>query len=83
VNAAFNPDTTGWSATAQTVFEIVDSAAHTLATQNHRGRQKSNPIDAITQETGWHSLRVTGKGLPAAGASYEAIVTYTGSQELP
>jgi alpha-amylase len=83
VNAAFNPDTTGWSATAQTVFEIVDSAARTLATQNHRGSQKSNPVDTITQETGWHSLRVTGQGLPAAGASYEAIVTYTGTQELP
>jgi alpha-amylase len=83
LNAAFNPDTTNWSATAQTVFEIIDSAARTLATQNHCGHQKSTPIDAIIQETGWHDLRVTGQGLPAAGAPYEAIVTYTGTQQLP
>jgi hypothetical protein len=35
------------------------------------------------EETGWHYLRVTGQGLPAAGAPYEAIVTYTGTPQLP
>jgi len=83
LNADFKPDTTRWSATAQTEFEIIDPAARTLATQKHRGNQKGNPIDTIVQKTGWHDLRVTGDGLPAAGAAYEAIVTYTGTQQLP
>jgi alpha-amylase len=83
LNAAFNPDTTQWGTTGQTVFEVVDSSARTLATQNHRGHGMSSPIDTIIQETGWHTLRVTGQALPAAGAPYEAIVTYTGTQQLP
>jgi alpha-amylase len=83
LNAAFNPDTTKWNATAQTVFEIIDPTTRTLATQTHRLRQESNPIDTVIQETGWHALRVTGKGLPAAGTPYEATVTYTGTRELP
>jgi alpha-amylase len=83
LNASFNPNTTGWRAPAQTVFEIHDPNTRMLATQTERVRQKSAPIDTIVQETGWHTLRVTGKGLPAAGAPYEAIVTYTGTQELP
>jgi len=32
---------------------------------------------------GGHTLRILGQRLPAAGARYEAIVTYTGTQELP
>jgi alpha-amylase len=83
LNASFTANTTGWRAPAQTVFEIIDPAAHTLATQTQRVRQKSDPIETIVQETGWHTLRVTGKGMPAAGAAYEAIVTYTATQELP
>jgi alpha-amylase len=83
LTASFNPDTKGWGATAQTVFEIFDPTARTLATQTHRLRQSSNPIDTIVQNTGWHTLRVTGKGLPVAGAPYAALVTYTGTQELP
>jgi alpha-amylase len=82
LSVAFNPDTEGWSGTSQTVFEIIDSAGRTLATQKHWGQQKSDPIDAIAQELGWHNLCVTGQGLPAAGAPYEAIATYTGTQEL-
>lgn len=83
LNAEFNPDTTTWSATAQTVFEVIDPTARAIATQAHRLRQASNPIDTVIQQTGWHTLRVTGNGLPAAGAPYEAIVTYTGTRELP
>jgi hypothetical protein len=83
LNAAFNPDTTKWNVTAQTVFEIIDPTTRTLATQTHRLRQESNPIDTVIQETGWHALRVTGKGLPAAGTPYEATATYTGTRELP
>lgn len=83
LNAAFNPDTTGWSAAAHTVFDIIDPTTRMLAMQTHRLRQESNPIDTVIQQTGWHTLRVMGTGLPATGTPYEANVTYTGTEELP
>jgi len=30
-----------------------------------------------TAATGWHTLRMTGSGLPADGSSFELRVTYT------
>jgi hypothetical protein len=63
-------------------LEILDANTRALATQTYRADQAGNTVKVTVQQSGWHTLRVRGTGLPAAGASYEAIVTYTGTQVL-
>ncbi len=83
IEVSFKPNTAYWSAQAQIVLEILDARAHALATQTYRAHHAGNTVKAAIQQSGWHTLRILGQGLPAAGARYEAIVTYTGTQELP
>jgi alpha-amylase len=83
IDVVFKPNTAGWSAQAGIILEILDAKGHVLATHTHRANQAGNTVKVTVQQSGWHALRVLGQGLPAAGAPYEAIVTYTGTQELP
>jgi hypothetical protein len=72
----------GWSAQAQIILEILDANTRALAAQTYRADQAGNTAKVTVQQSGWHTLRVGGTGLPAAGAAYEAIVTYTGTEVL-
>jgi alpha-amylase len=83
IDVVFKPNTAGWSAQAEIILEILDAKGDALATQTQRANHAGNAVKVTVQQSGWHTLRVSGQGLPAAGAPYEAIVTYTGTQELP
>jgi alpha-amylase len=83
IDVAFKPNTAGWGVQAEITLEILDAKGHALATETYRANHGSNTVKSTVQESGWHTLRVKAAGLAAAGAPYEAIVTYTGTQELP
>lgn len=78
----FAPDTTGWTATSQIALAVLDSDAKVLANLTHSEQAKSSSLKAVAGKSGWHTLRLSGQALPAAGSAYEITVTYTGTQGL-
>ena len=82
IEAEFIPDTRGWSAAAEIVVDILDGQDKVLASLTYNAKSANQPIKTKANNSGWFSFRVTGRGLPAAGAPYELTVTYIGTQEL-
>jgi len=82
IEAGLKPDTTGWSAAAEVVVDILDGQDKVLASQTYNAKSANQPIKTKANQSGWFTVRVTGRGLPAAGAAYELTVTYIGTQEL-
>jgi alpha-amylase len=82
LEAEFRPDTGGWQSNAEILIEILDPQTRVLANQIFRANQQGGALKVGVQESGWHALQVTGHGLPAGGAAYEAAVTYVGTEGL-
>ena len=82
IEAELRPNTAGWSATAEIVVDILDAQGKVLASQSYDAKSAPWKIEAEANQSGWFTLRVTGRGLPATGADYGLTVTYTGTQEL-
>jgi alpha-amylase len=76
IDAVLTPEATP-AAGAQLTLEVVDSHGKVLAS----GAMKDQ-VKTAADQSGWFSLRVTGRGLPTTGAAYEIKVTYTGTQGL-
>jgi hypothetical protein len=72
----------GWNAGAEIVLEILDGQGGVLASQVYRAEPANRRIKTQARQSGWFSLRLTGRGLPDAGVAYELTVTYIGTQEL-
>jgi alpha-amylase len=81
VQAELQGDTTGWSDQAEIVLDLGDANGKVLASQT-RSTKSIARLRAVSNQSGWLTLDVTGRGLPAAGAAYELTVTYTGTQGL-
>jgi hypothetical protein len=62
--------------------DILDPQGKTLASQTYTAKSIGKKINVLADQNGWITLRVTGRGLPAAGAAYELTLTYTATQEL-
>jgi len=82
IEAELRPNTAGWSATAEIVVDILDAQGKVVASQSYDAKSAPRKIEAEANQSGWFTLRVTGRGLPATGADYGLTVTYTGTQEL-
>jgi len=81
IDAELKPDSNGWGAGSEILIEVLDPQRKIL-TSEHYTRASHLRISAIASSSGWFTLRLTGRDLPAPGATYELIVTYTGTQEL-
>jgi hypothetical protein len=62
--------------------DILNPQGKSLASQTCTGKSLGKQINVLADQTGWITLRLTGRGLPASGAAYELTVTYTATQEL-
>lgn len=82
IEAMLQPDTSGWGTNAEIVVNILGPQGKSLASQTYTAKSIGKKINLLADQTGWITLRVTGGGLPAAGAAYELTVTYTATQEL-
>ncbi len=82
IDAKLKPDTSGWSAGAEIVVDILDRQGKVLASHAYGAKPANQQIKTKANQSGWFTLRMTGRGLPATGAAYELTVTYTGTQEL-
>ena len=82
MEATLKPETSGWATSAEIVVDILDPQGRSLASQGYPAKSIGKKINVIADQTGWITLRLTGRGLPAAGAAYELTVTYTATQEL-
>jgi alpha-amylase len=81
IDAELKPDSTGWGAGSEILIELLDPQSKVL-TSEHYTRTSHPRIRNNAPSSGWFTFRLTGLELPAAGAAYELIVTYTGTQEL-
>ena len=82
IEAELKASTEGWASGAKIVAEVLDSRADVLARVEHTASLTSAKMKTGANSSGWFRLRLTGYGLPAAGAAYELAATYTGTQEL-
>ncbi|MBA3937878.1 MAG: hypothetical protein H0X38_10480 [Planctomycetes bacterium] len=74
-----------WTAQARVTVALVGPGAVALGehawTKATHGANEA--LHATAASAGWHELRMTGAGLPAAGIPFELSVTYTAAEELP
>jgi alpha-amylase len=82
IDAELRPDTAGWNAGAEIVVDVLDGQGKVLASEAYNAKSANAQIKTKANESGWFAFRLTGSGLPAAGAGYELTVTYTGTQGL-
>jgi alpha-amylase len=80
IEAEFEPDTKGWRESAGVLVELTDSHDNVLASEQYTVASKRGGLKANANGSGWFSLRLTGRGLPAE-ASFGLKVTYTAPQE--
>jgi alpha-amylase len=83
-NLTPNPGRETLNPQAQITFEVMNPAGNPIGTQKwtHPGGTKPVELKAHTSASGWHTLRLTSRNLPAAGIPFELEVTYTATQEL-
>ncbi len=82
IDVLLKPDTKGWGVEAKIILEISNDQNAVLKKAQYTADSKDMRVSVDADQSGWLALRVTGDGLPSAGASYELTVTYTGTQEL-
>jgi len=82
IEAELKPDTTGWGTGSKIIVDILDGQGKVLTSAQYTEHSKHARMRMIADHSGWIVLRVTGHGLPVAGAAYALTVTYTGTQEF-
>ncbi len=67
------------------MLDVLGPAGATVASQKWTGPGPAPAGDLHAHPTadGWHTLRLTGTHLPAAGVPYELTATYTAAEEVP
>jgi len=82
IEILFEANTAGWGTTAQIVFHLTDAEGQLLGSETLSAKTTRAQLRALAKSGGWYTLNASGFGLGADGASYEATVTYTGTQGL-
>jgi alpha-amylase len=80
--AGCKPDTAGWNEASAVIVDLLDPEGRAVASCAYRSQPPGGRLHAVAALSGWYTLRVSGRSLPAAGAAYELTVTYFGTQEL-
>ncbi|MBV8088410.1 MAG: hypothetical protein JO139_02360, partial [Alphaproteobacteria bacterium] len=70
-----------WPQSASIAVEVVDPAGASLASAR-TGANATAELQATARQSGWHSFKTAGTGLPASGTPFELKVTYTATQEF-
>ena len=78
IGLAVTADRSGWEAGSEVTVEVTGADGRPVC--EARLRVTGTAVAEGTAEGGWHTLTLTGTGLPNAGSSYELRVTYTGAQ---
>jgi alpha-amylase len=72
-----------WAATTSLRIEIAEPSGQTLASQEwEHGQPRPGPLRVNTQQSGWHTLRLSAELSPAASGSFSLTVSYTSTQQL-
>jgi alpha-amylase len=83
VHMQVSADTAGWAAGGASVtFQLAGPSGRTIGTSTQGASGSAVPMQTIASETGWHTLTVTGTGLPDAGSAWQAKITYTAPKEI-
>jgi len=82
IEAELKPDTAGWDPGAEIVLDILDGQGEVLASGTHNTKSVGTRMKTFANRSGWFALRLSGRGLPPAGASYALNVTYTATQQF-
>jgi alpha-amylase len=74
-----------WTAQTRVTAAVVGPGAAALGTHtwSQATHGATEALHATAASSGWHELRLTGAGLPAAGIPYELTATYTAAGEIP
>ena len=70
-----------WPQGASITVELIDPAGAPLASDKV-GSNGTAGLQATARQSGWHSFKTTGTGLPPEGAPFELSVTYTATQKF-
>jgi len=81
ITADFRSLLVPWPQGASIVVAVIDPADASLAWAR-AGSNATAELQATARQSGWHSLKTAGTGLPASGAPFELKVTYTATQEF-
>jgi alpha-amylase len=65
---------------AEVSVELLSSSGETIVSGNTRSGPHVE-INANLVHTDWYSIRITGQGMPVAGASFRCSVTYLGTDQ--
>ena len=81
IGAEFRALLAPWPQRASIVGEVIDAAGASLASARTRSNATAE-LQATARQSGWHSFKTAGTGLPASGTPFELKVTYTATQEF-
>ena len=82
IGIAFSAKTAGWSEASSVTVQLIGPSGAPAGGTAQGVSGPATVAHSAAAETGWHTLVLTGAGLPAAGSSFEASVTYSAPQEI-
>jgi alpha-amylase len=80
IEADLIPDTRSWDASTAIALDILGGQGEVLASKQYSASSAGARMRAIAKQSGWATLRLTGRGLPVSGSAYALNVTYTAPQ---